>query len=282
MLDWDLGAPAEPIEGAQPPLAAAWPAGLAADFYARPEDVVRGVSIPESFCVDSHIAQRGFKACRHDDEAAAKCSDSRELTSSSGDDRTPQPDVLHEAARPTCPGLDTDTNGRCRSGGNQTAFDVPSHIAKISEEAPYNADIDVNGPRLSDSNLSVPGRFFDGDEPPRAPQDPYFCFSRTTVHFSETSPVEVGNRLLGFVDGRSDLLSITKFTRDKFAIKLHCVAPPSEFLGDPDREGLSCEMKVRMYGCDDSCALELRRRAGDVTVFAELYRIILKGIGSLA
>lgn len=102
----------------------------------------------------------------------------------------------------------------------------------------------------------------DGDEPPSVPSGHHFQLERTTIFFSEVSPVEAGNRLLEFL--RQDGVSITKFTPKKFALKADIVST--------QQTGQSFEMKARVYKCEGRYAMEFQRRFGEGVLFNNLYQ----------
>jgi hypothetical protein len=102
-------------------------------------------------------------------------------------------------------------------------------------------------------------RFQEEDIPPSIPVDPFLRLEGTAAWIDNSSALDVGNDLLKFL---SEEVSVVDFCSNpkKFSVKAKAVV-----------DGLACEVKVRMYWQDESCAVEFQRQAGDQFLFNNLY-----------
>jgi len=111
-------------------------------------------------------------------------------------------------------------------------------------------------------------QFLCGDVPPALPSDPYFCLEGTTVIIQNSSPEQIGNGLLSLL--RQEVAaSISKMSRMKFSVKAHVHV-----------EGLSCEVKVRVYKQEFGYAVEFQRRSGDALAFRGLFGLASEHLDS--
>lgn len=121
---------------------------------------------------------------------------------------------------------------------------------------------DFLGPKpTAGSTFSTP-YFFDGDSPFAPPDDEFWEFSPTTIHFSCPAVHTLGNCLLNFLADEVTA-SVTKVTRAKFAIK-----------ADVFIDNVMCSIKVRVWkeASPGQFAVEFQRRGGDVRTFNSVYQ----------
>jgi len=104
-------------------------------------------------------------------------------------------------------------------------------------------------------------QFLSGDVPPALPVDPYFRLEGTTVIVENLSPEQIGNGLLNLLRHEA-AASITKMSRIKFTVKAFVHV-----------DGLSCDVKVRVYRQQLGFAVEFQRRSGDTLAFQGLFRL---------
>lgn len=112
-----------------------------------------------------------------------------------------------------------------------------------------------------DSSPDKQMQFFFGDVPPALPLDPDFRLECTTVIIENSSPEQVGNGLLTLLMQRAEA-TITKVSRNKFSVKAYVHV-----------DGLSCDVKVRVYSQEVGLAVEFQRRSGDVLALRGLFRL---------
>lgn len=107
-------------------------------------------------------------------------------------------------------------------------------------------------------------RFQAGDVPPAVPLDPLFRLESTTIVIDGSSSADaaaLGNGLLEHLRTEASA-KVRKVSRPKFSVKAHASC------GD-----LSCELKARLYRQKDgSCAVEFQRRSGDSIAFGGVFR----------
>jgi len=104
-------------------------------------------------------------------------------------------------------------------------------------------------------------QFISGDVPPALPTDPYFCLQGTTVIMENLSPEQLGNGLIRLLRQEASA-DISKISRIKFSVKAHVFV-----------QGLSCQVKVRVYKQEFGYAVEFQRRGGDALSFQALFRL---------
>jgi hypothetical protein len=112
-----------------------------------------------------------------------------------------------------------------------------------------------------DSSPDKQAQFVFGDVPPALPVDPDFRLEGTTVTVENSSPEQIGNGLLSLLRQKA-AASITKVSRIKFSVKAYV-----------HLDGLSCDVKVRVYRLESGFAVEFQRRSGDALAFHRLYRL---------
>lgn len=119
-----------------------------------------------------------------------------------------------------------------------------------------------------DSCLGEQPQFFFGDVPPALPIDPAFRLEVTTVIIENSSPEQLGNGLLNLLRQEA-AASIAKVSRIKFSVKAYVHV-----------EGLSCDVKVRVYRQEFGFAVEFQRRSGDALAFRSLFRLASEHLNS--
>jgi hypothetical protein len=112
-----------------------------------------------------------------------------------------------------------------------------------------------------DSRPDKPAQFCFGDVPPALPVDPDFRLEGTTVVVENSPPEQIGNGLLNLLKQEAEA-EITKVSRIKFTVKAYVHV-----------DGLSCDVKVRVYRQEFGFAVEFQRRSGEVLAFRSLFRL---------
>mmetsp|Transcript_131913 Transcript_131913/g.246671 ORF Transcript_131913/g.246671 Transcript_131913/m.246671 type:complete len:471 (+) Transcript_131913:84-1496(+) len=121
---------------------------------------------------------------------------------------------------------------------------------------------DILGPKQTPGSTFGTPYFLDGDCPFAPPDDEFWEFSATTLHFTCGAVYTLGNRLLDFFTNEVTA-SVTKVTRTKFAIK-----------ADVFIDNVMCNTKVRVWkeASPNQFAVEFQRRGGDVRTFNCVYQ----------
>jgi hypothetical protein len=112
-----------------------------------------------------------------------------------------------------------------------------------------------------DSRPDKQAHFSCGDVPPAFPIDPDFRLEGTTVYIENSSPEQIGVGLLNLLKQEA-AATITKVSRIKFSVKAYVHV-----------DGLSCDVKVRVYRQEVGFAVEFQRRSGDVLAFRRLFSL---------
>jgi hypothetical protein len=112
-----------------------------------------------------------------------------------------------------------------------------------------------------DSRPDKQAHFSYGDVPPALPVDPDFRLEGTTVVIENSSPERIGMGLLNLLKQEA-AATITKVSRIKFSVKAYVHV-----------DGLSCDVKVRVYRQEVGFAVEFQRRSGDVLAFRRLFSL---------
>jgi hypothetical protein len=81
----------------------------------------------------------------------------------------------------------------------------------------------------------------------------------TSLKLPECTPMAAGNCLLAFLTEVVDT-RVQKVNSKKFTIRAEVVL-----------DGLSCDIKVRIYKQDQASVVEFQRRSGDIVAFSNLY-----------
>lgn len=103
-------------------------------------------------------------------------------------------------------------------------------------------------------------RFSDEHRPRKLPTDVLFRLEATSLKVTGASPATVGNSIVNVLRVELDAF-ITKVSPKKFALKASVL----------NRFG-TCSLKVSMYeDSTDGLTVELRRRGGNATTFAEVF-----------
>jgi hypothetical protein len=119
-----------------------------------------------------------------------------------------------------------------------------------------------------DSSTAKQVQFIGGDVPPALPLDPDFRLQSTTLIIENALPEQIGNGLLHFLRQKA-AASITKVSREKFSVKAYAHV-----------QGLSCDIKVRLYRQKCGFAVEFQRRSGDALAFQRLFRLASEHLNS--
>jgi len=141
-----------------------------------------------------------------------------------------------------------------------SGFDIP-----ISSAFSYEDDDTTRGVSLSATEYPTFSSrsevwFQSTDIAPRLSQDISNYLAVTTLTLCEQTPIEAGNELLTLLRNMVDA-QITKVNARQFSICAKVIS-----------DGLSCDIKVRIYQNEEGSLIELQRRSGDAVAFDRFYR----------
>jgi hypothetical protein len=115
-----------------------------------------------------------------------------------------------------------------------------------------------------DEVASLGIRFHATDIAPVLSEDVKSYLEATTVILDDCLPMDAGNKLLTFFEDQ-DEARVSKVSRKKFTIRAAAIV-----------QGFDCDVKIRIYQHDFSCALEFQKRDGDSVAFIKLFGLAAK------
>mmetsp|Transcript_111977 Transcript_111977/g.311776 ORF Transcript_111977/g.311776 Transcript_111977/m.311776 type:complete len:443 (+) Transcript_111977:90-1418(+) len=208
------------------------PTTFSGDFYREPDNVVRGMSLAQASLGVSGASS--FKGVL-------------------GGDFYSEPDDVFRGIS-----MRADAHAgllRGSPGFHESLNMLPECLGKLEPGLSCKAQ------HQSGCVFSGVERFTEGDVPPSVPADPFFKLEVTTIHVSSSTPWDIGNNLLDFLNTKV-VSSITKVSTLKFAIKADVLA-----------ESSSCALKVRTYREErERYAVEFQRRSGDSVTFNQTFQ----------
>lgn len=160
---------------------------------------------------------------------------------------------------------DNDPRGSFFHTGEGGKYSLPGNCSESDPIfLPSLRDASVPWWEVPNTNISCSAisDFQEHHIPPSTPSSKYFFFASTTLIVEGCSPQLIGKSVVDFLTTEV-IASVTKVRPLKYSIKAEVFV-----------EGVSCNMKVKVYSHDGKYAVEVQRQAGDAFVMQSTYRLL--------